>query len=428
MRILFISEYYPPYIKGGAEVSTFLLVNQLAIEHTITIACSKIATGPWNERGVEVHPIIRRFTLKNKNILSILQYGFGIIFNPLISAVAIIRLAKKVRPELVNIVPSSYQFIPIALIMRLILGIPTIVDCRDYSIICPAHMNCDRFDDSIFRTHGYRCLRTYNVENKFLSLFIAPFALYESTVFNAYKYSLRFTLEHVDGLRLITLSRYVRDQLVLNGFAKNKISVIANICEIPDREPQQGKLGLPTFAFAGRLEKGKGVWEIVMAAEMLQKRGYDFEVHIAGTGDEASSLESYVRDNPNTPVKLLGKMDHTQVMELYEAATAILGPSQWPEPFGRFILEAFSMGKPIIATRSGGIPEAINDTVTGVLIDPKSPSQLSYAMQYFIDHPEKGIAMKAAIIREREKYKATWIAKERVGIYANLIARQHTSL
>src|SRR5579872_853679 len=98
MKILFVSDYYPPYIKGGAEVSTSLLANWLFKKnHEVIVACTKLASEEWTENGIKAYPIINNFTLKGKNFPAAISYGLGIVFLPIISAISVLGLARRFK-------------------------------------------------------------------------------------------------------------------------------------------------------------------------------------------------------------------------------------------------------------------------------------------------------------------------------------------
>jgi len=115
--------------------------------------------------------------------------------------------------------------------------------------------------------------------------------------------------------------------------------------------------------FVGRLIKIKGIEVLLEAA-----RDFDDKVVFAFIGqgplENLLTEESRLKNN----VKFLGPVDNLRLVEYLNAVDVLAVPSVYEEGFGRVILEALSCGIPVIASKRGGIAEAINETV-GVLID-----------------------------------------------------------
>ncbi len=423
MNILFISDHYPPYIKGGAEVSTSLLVDWLSAHHAVTVACNHLTTSKWKYKGVEVYPLIWLADVGSgsRSILKALAYAFGIVVLPLVSACNILRLTRKVRPDVIQVVPSSYQFIPAILALRYIARLPVVVDCRDYSLVCPTHLGSEKFDDTHSRHHGYRCLRGYKPGNGLLSLFTRPFAVYESLVFNANKSLLRWSLRRKPGLQLVAISEYVRGQLLLSGFASEGVQVLPNIAQTMNAPKGKAISNNPsTFVYAGRIDAEKGVWDAIAASEMVHKKGYKFVLQIAGDGEDVAAVRAYVKKHHSAYISMVGKVTPESVIGLYRNALAAIAPSRWPEPFGRFIQEAAVAGVPVITVRSGGIPEGVQDGVTGLLADTGDIAGLAAAMTTLLVSPALVRKMAPAIKKSLGTYAAATIGAKRLRLYEQL--------
>ena len=69
-------------------------------------------------------------------------------------------------------------------------------------------------------------------------------------------------------------------------------------------------------------------------------------------------------------IKVLNNLSHRKLINLYSRVAAVVMPSTYPESFGRVALEAISQGTPAIVTNIGGLPEIIQDKVTGRVVDP----------------------------------------------------------
>jgi glycosyltransferase involved in cell wall biosynthesis len=72
-----------------------------------------------------------------------------------------------------------------------------------------------------------------------------------------------------------------------------------------------------------------------------------------------------------------------------QAADILVHPSVLPDPYPNAVREALALGKPVIGSKVGGIPELISDQVTGLLVAPDNPEQLANALRRLINSPEE---------------------------------------
>jgi glycosyltransferase involved in cell wall biosynthesis len=140
-------------------------------------------------------------------------------------------------------------------------------------------------------------------------------------------------------------------------------------------------LGVPPETFVwlaiGRLEPAKDYPTLFSAVTRLVGDGGQI-VLIAGTGPLESALADMTEKNEHlASVRLLGLRD--DVPELLSAADAFVLSSAW-EGMPNVVMEALSAGKPVVATRVGGVPELVQDGVSGYLVSPGDPGELAGAM------------------------------------------------
>jgi glycosyltransferase involved in cell wall biosynthesis len=109
----------------------------------------------------------------------------------------------------------------------------------------------------------------------------------------------------------------------------------------------------PVFVFAGRLEKPKGLEQLLKAFSVRP----DYRLLIAGSGSIEGQLRTQYAQFEN--IQFLGLLPHTELSELLAGATAAVVPAWGPEVFPLTVLEAISCGAPVIVRRSGGSAEAI---------------------------------------------------------------------
>ncbi|MFV0257071.1 MAG: glycosyltransferase family 4 protein [Acidimicrobiales bacterium] len=148
-------------------------------------------------------------------------------------------------------------------------------------------------------------------------------------------------------------------------------------------------IGADTFVVAtvNRLVARKGMDVLIDATKLLVDRGHDVLTLIGGTGRCHDDLLAQV-DRTGSPVRILGRIDEATKARLYGAADAMamLCHDRWmgleQEGFGIVFLEAAAAAVPQVAGRSGGAHEAVEDGVTGIIVDePRRPAEVARALE-----------------------------------------------
>jgi glycosyltransferase involved in cell wall biosynthesis len=120
-------------------------------------------------------------------------------------------------------------------------------------------------------------------------------------------------------------------------------------------------------------------------------------------------------------VEHIGEIGDAEKADFLSGAQALLLPIDWPEPFGLVMIEAMACGTPVIAFRAGSVPEVIEDGVTGFVV-----SNMAEACEAVKRLPE----LSRAVIRARfeERFTATRMAEDYVGLYRRLAVRRRPAL
>lgn len=157
----------------------------------------------------------------------------------------------------------------------------------------------------------------------------------------------------------------------------------------------------PRLLTVARLDKHKGHETVLRAMAGLIARGVPVSYSIVGDGDERAALQQLVdtlgiRDS----VHFLGMVADAALPDIYAGSDifimlskALPGRLDLIEGFGISFLEASAAGLPVIAGRSGGVPDAVQDGVTGVLVDPDDVVQVEHALTGMLDHMPEAIEM-----------------------------------
>lgn len=258
--------------------------------------------------------------------------------------------------------------------------------------------------------------------------------------------SLRHTVEVVDartailagvggwieqrGVRLadsvIVLSDRVARLLVAGGVEATRIHVIPPGIERrffrgPFEDPFPD-VPRPRLLYVGRLHRAKGVDTALEAFRRL--RHTRAHLVIVGDGPERNVLEEAAREMGLAGrVRFTGFLTHDLVPAALSFADLLLVPSVYEE-LGRIVLEGMHAGLPVVATRTGGIPEVIHDGVNGLLVPPRDAEALARAADAVLDRPALAARLGAAARRDSERYDAGAMVDRVVAAYDDALGRQ----
>ena len=208
---------------------------------------------------------------------------------------------------------------------------------------------------------------------------------------------------------ILTLSEQSKKEVLSLGVPENKVSVFTYWVDQRKFYPKgkglsRKKLKLPLnkfiCLFVGRLVAVKGVKELMDAAIDTKE---DILFLVAGSGP----MENFVKavSTKHSNVIFLGPINNSDLPFYYSAADVLIVPSTHEEGFGRVIIEALSCGLPVIGSRRGAIPEAMNEKV-GIFIDV-SPKKIKNTLERLESNPERLLTMRESARKfALDKYSA----------------------
>jgi phosphatidylinositol alpha-1,6-mannosyltransferase len=158
-----------------------------------------------------------------------------------------------------------------------------------------------------------------------------------------------------------------------------------------------------------RLTRHKGIDTALRALASLAPDYPELRYAVVGIGEEHEALQAEARAlGVGERVRFLTEVPDRDLPALYNCAEVYLGVSrlmeQRVEGFGISLAEASACGLPVVAGRSGGIPEAVRDGETGILVDAERPEAVVDALRHLLDDPELRRRMGAAGRRVVETY------------------------
>jgi glycosyltransferase involved in cell wall biosynthesis len=392
MRILLINSLYPPLHSGGAGLSVKYLAEGLS-DSGMTIGT--LSTSP--ECGVTGH--IRNgvrcfyvgianfywpFDNKERPLIAKGLWHSLDVHNPYIK-----ERAKKIihhfEPDLIhtnNITGFGKSIFRISSEME----IPLVHTLRDYQLLCIKGTLFDK--GNVCQSRCLKCKVVSNIKANCLN-----------------------NIDHVVGN-----SKYILDKHTQHGiFANAKSSVIFNAYRKPESYPNFdvsfSSKKLFRIGYLGRLSKMKGL-------EMLLDQFCQFEIdnyqlHIGGKGSE--NYEKHMRDKyENENIHFHGFVDPHSFLDFIDV---LVVPSIWPEPLPRTIYEAFAHETPVIAAKSGGIPEIVDHGQNGFLFSKDRPEKIIKYIKKIKENGNINSEIKERALAYSKHFKPSNVASRYSRVY-----------
>ena len=203
----------------------------------------------------------------------------------------------------------------------------------------------------------------------------------------------RFAMKRATRIRVISWAIF--NQVLKQGVSESKICLVSlridlnlfNPLSVSDTYKSGDKLGI-SLGYIGRLADGKGLEDLFETILILKSQNLKFNCLIFGTGPLETALKKLaeklrIRDK----IEWRGFVSYDKVPEALSEIDIFVYPS-WHEGFGRSIMEALAMEKPVVATNVGGIPDLINNGENGFLVEPHNSEMLAQKIKELMENKE----------------------------------------
>ncbi|NEU76751.1 colanic acid biosynthesis glycosyltransferase WcaL [Hassallia byssoidea VB512170] len=233
------------------------------------------------------------------------------------------------------------------------------------------------------------------------------------------------------GDLFLPISEHWKQKLIELGCNEKKIivhrmGVDCNKFSFTPRHPSQdGQIRIVTIA---RLVEKKGVEYAIRAVAKLGKANENIEYNILGDGPLRENLQQLIQElGVGSTVKLLGWKQQHEVVEILNNSHIMLAPSVTSkngdqEGIPVVLMEAMAMGIPVVSTLHSGIPELVQDKITGFLVAERDIEALAERLNYLIEHPELWAEMGQAGRKQvEENYDINKLNDRLVNLYQELL-------
>lgn len=363
MRILLVTQNFPPEIFGGGEISAYLLARALSRDNEVHV----ISAGPqktYELDGVKVHPMIHPTRLRLPEDIRRNEAFYISVYKAISKFLG--------NHEKFDIIHSTYtRTIGGAVPAVRRRGIPVVATINDPWATCffQTHFRIGGICRECSRPGMRQCLE--NIAHRRMG----------TTYLRTSMWLRRYFIEKCSGL--MTNSAAMRELLRENGIKKD-ISVIPSAVDL-DMFPYKKPRLNGTILYLGRVDLGKGA---DMAIRAFAKAGCG-KLVIAGTGALLGDCKKLaIKLGVGKKVEFRGKIPYEGVPVAIQEADIVLVPFQRIEAYGRVLLEANACGRGVITTTIGANHTHIRDRVNGLIYEPEDIEGMAQGIQDMINSPE----------------------------------------
>jgi len=239
--------------------------------------------------------------------------------------------------------------------------------------------------------------------------------------------------EKIDMARfVVTCTRYNQQYLsLISQGSRTPVSCVYHGINLDYFSPKNHtKVPAPPYQLltVARMTEKKGLDTVYRALAVLKGRGFDFFHTLIGEGDDKYKVEKLIEGlDLGSETRLCGTLTHEDVIEHYRGSDLFVLGCQIAENGDRdgipnVMAESMAMNLPVVATNVSGIPEFLENRVTGLMVEPKSPLQLADAIEKLLtDHDLRLAVTREAKKRIAKKFDNKKLVRDLAGIYINMI-------
>lgn len=362
MKILLVNNHH--YIKGGAEKYYFNLAKLLKSNgHQVAFFSMKDSK---NEKTKWSKYFVKNINFEKKQLKNRLR-----IFLRIFYSIEAKRKMKKIledfNPEIVHINNIYYYLSPSILSEIKKREIPIVQTIHDYQLINPC---INLFHDGKIceitkKKKYYKAIFHKCIENSYIATLVAVVVQYIQSIFRLYE-------KNIDCF--IAPSKFIKKKLIEYGFDKNKITHLPNFIFSDNKNRNNSNPGKYIFYF-GALTEIKGIELLINLAKKIPRQKIKIAGRFLRDKYKNKILNQISKDKINN-IQILGFAKGRKLEKLIRLSKFVIVPSLWFENQPYSILESYNQGKPVIASKIGGIKEIVINNKTGLLFNHKSINSL----------------------------------------------------
>ncbi len=368
MKILFLSEYYPPKIKGGGEINLSTLAKALAKSgHIVSILTAHFPDLlPYEEQaGIKIYRRLK--TGENPGSLGS-NLARSLLF-PSSVRKETIKIVPEINPDIIHFLGTSIIAAP----KLKFLNKPLFATIESYPALCPKGDRWYHGREECKIKCNLREFLSCQQDSDEIGKMKNRWYLKYNPLFLGYAYAHYQKLNKaLSSCTLISISKYVQQLLLLHNQQSTVIPNILDVNAFSSVKKKMKENKKAQILYLGSLIKSKGPQILLEAL-----KGLNCRCDLYGEGNLKPELQGYLEKN-NLDAEIHPFVPYEKIPELYAQTDIVVFPSLWPEPFGRIAIEAMAAGRKVIASNIGAIPETIEKN--GLLVPPGDSDELRQAL------------------------------------------------
>lgn len=357
MKILLANKFY--YRRGGDCIYTMNLERMLRDHgHNVAVFAmqySENERSEWTDYWPSDMSRLKAFTrpFGDKEVRS----KFG-------------RLLDDFKPDVVHLNNIHTQLSPVIAWMAHERGIRVVWTLHDTKLVCPCY-TCTR--------DGSWCTECFTDKRAVIRHRCMPGGLIGAVIGyrEIMKWSKDVLQEYVD--LFLPPSQFMMDTCVAGGYSPRKFRVLCNFIDVEKCKNPNFRKG-DYYVYLGRVNEVKGVRTLCKAAAQLPHK-------LIVIGDGPLSEELKVKsEESGAPIEFKGQMQWEEFRPILEGARFMVLPAEWSENNPLTVIESQSLGTPVLGARIGGIPELIEEGVSGMTFTSGDVEDLKDKIQMMFNH------------------------------------------
>lgn len=408
MKILLVNKYH--YVKGGSETYYFGLARLLTeLGHeVIYFAMADEKNYPCKQSEYFVSNV--DFNGETSKLQKV-KAGFRVLYS-FEAKKSISKLIEAEHPDVVHI-NLVHRHLTLSIVRAIKkYNIPIVFTAHDLNCICPNHEMLSNGKVCELCLYGKytNCIKNKCVKNSTAKSLLG-------TV-EAMNYKRMKIYDEID--LYITPSYFYKQMFEKSKITHSEIVYIKNFLPTDtvynSNNPDKGYL-----LYFGRISEEKGVITLIKAVEKLDM---NIPLYILGTGSIEAVVKEYITAHRlESKVKMFGFKSGDELKKFVAEAKCIVLPSEWYENGPYAIMEAMSQGKPVIVSRYGGLPEIVDDGVTGFICKPFDSDDLKSCIEKVcaLTADEYSTMSKNALEKAKREFDPYAYAEKLINHYQRLI-------
>ncbi|MDD3150261.1 MAG: glycosyltransferase family 4 protein [Candidatus Gastranaerophilales bacterium] len=385
MKFIAASKFYYP--RAGLESYLFKLKDILEKNGHVFIPFS--TRHPKTVKNQYIDYFVEYFDLSGEKELNFFQKIKAVsnIFYNFEAQKNISNLINKEKPDIFIGFGLHRHLSPSVLVAAKKHSIPVIHRLSDYALICPASSlikgDCSNCSDLLCPAKGcfnaikHGCVRQSAKDNKLKKTSLK--ASFIGALELSFHKNLNLYQKNVD--KFIAPSNFLKNIMIKSGFDEKKIIHVPTFIDHNEYIPEFNSYGY--IVYAGRLAYEKGLNILLKSMEKLKKT----KLLIIGDGPQKQELEKEIEQKKLKNVNLVGKLQGIELKNAIRNSIAVVVPSIWFDNSPNIIIEAFALGKPVIGSNMGGIPEYIDNEKDGFIYQHNDENQLCEKIKELTSNP-----------------------------------------